>query len=75
MSIKILLREGQWLEVQGVLAHHSPQLSFGVRFVNLDEGLDHPIGCLIHQGHPIWEVQPQGSFRLKRIDMSVLQVM
>ena len=75
MSIKILMREGEWLEVQGVLAHHSPQLTFGVRFVNLDEGLNHRNRPLIHQGNPIWEEQPQESFRLKWIDVSVLQIM
>jgi hypothetical protein len=75
MFIKILMRDGEWLEVQGVLAHHSPQLGFGVRFVNLDEGLDRQIRSLIDQGNAIREEQPEPSFRLQQIDVTVHQVM
>ena len=36
LFLKILLADANWLELQGVVIHHSPRLGFGVRFVNLD---------------------------------------
>ncbi len=37
LLLEILLPNGLWFELQGVVAHHSPRFGFGVRFVNLDE--------------------------------------
>lgn len=74
MSIKILMRDGEWFEVKGVLAHHSPHLGFGVRFVNLDEGQDRQIRSLIDQGNPIWE-EPEAAFRFEQFDLTVHQIM
>jgi PilZ domain len=31
------LPSGEWLELTGEIAHHVPQLGFGVRFVNLSD--------------------------------------
>lgn len=36
LMLQILLRDDEWFEVQGVVAHVSPRLGFGVRFINLD---------------------------------------
>jgi hypothetical protein len=35
LFLSILLPDGEWFQVQGVVAHHSPRLGFGLRFVNL----------------------------------------
>jgi hypothetical protein len=37
LSLQLLLPDGSWFELQGVVAHESPGLGFGVRFVNLNE--------------------------------------
>ena len=37
LSLTILLTDGKWLELEGVVAHHTPRLGFGVRFVNLNQ--------------------------------------
>jgi hypothetical protein len=37
LFLSIQRDNGEWLELQGVVAHHYPRLGFGVRFVNLDE--------------------------------------
>ncbi len=37
LSLQLLLPDGSWFELQGVVAHESPGLGFGVRFVNVNE--------------------------------------
>ncbi|HJP91285.1 MAG TPA: PilZ domain-containing protein [Pyrinomonadaceae bacterium] len=37
LNIKLPLPAGDWLELTGEVAHHSPPMGFGVRFVNLSE--------------------------------------
>jgi hypothetical protein len=39
--------DGEWFELQGVVARDSPGLGFGVRFMNLDEKQEHQIGSLL----------------------------
>lgn len=46
LFLKILKPDGQWFDLQGVVAHHPPRLGFGVRFVNLDEKQHHQIRSL-----------------------------
>jgi hypothetical protein len=36
LLLEILRPDGEWFKVQGVVAHHTPRLGFGVRFVNLN---------------------------------------
>ena len=35
LTLKLNLPSGEWLEVTGKVAHHTPPVGFGVRFVNL----------------------------------------
>jgi hypothetical protein len=35
LTLEILLVNDEWFQVKGVVAHHTPRLGFGVRFVNL----------------------------------------
>jgi hypothetical protein len=37
LKIKLQLRNGDWLELSGEVAHQMAPLGFGVRFVNLDQ--------------------------------------
>ncbi len=37
LLLKILMPNGQTLDLEGIVVHHSPRLGFGVRFVNLSE--------------------------------------
>ena len=37
LFLKILMADGEWFELKSVVAHHTPRLGFGVRFVDLDE--------------------------------------
>ena len=47
LFLQILMPDGEWFELQGVVAHHTPRLGFGVRFVNLDEKQHHQIRSLL----------------------------
>lgn len=46
LFLQILMPAGEWFELKGLVAHHTPRLGFGVRFVNLDEKQHHQI-CLL----------------------------
>lgn len=35
LTLKLNLPNGEWLELTGEVAHHTPPVGFGVRFVNL----------------------------------------
>ncbi len=35
LTLKLNLPSGEWLELTGEVAHHTPPVGFGVRFVNL----------------------------------------
>jgi PilZ domain len=37
LTLKLQLPTGEWLELTGEVAHHTPPLGFGVRFVDLPE--------------------------------------
>lgn len=37
LTLKLQLPNGEWLELTGAVAHHTPPLGFGLRFVDLDE--------------------------------------
>ena len=37
LNIKFPLPDGDWLELSGEVAHHSPPLGFGLRFINLSD--------------------------------------
>jgi hypothetical protein len=47
MFLSILMPNGEWLELRGVVAHHFPRLGFGVRFVDLDENQIRQIRSLL----------------------------
>jgi Tfp pilus assembly protein PilZ len=41
LTLKLNLPNGEWLELTGKVAHHTPPVGFGVRFVDLsDEQLE-----------------------------------
>lgn len=48
LPLQILMPDGQWIELQAVVAHHTPRLGFGVRFVNLNEKQRHEIRSLLN---------------------------
>ena len=37
VNLKLQLPGGEWLELSGVVAHHTPPMGFGVRFVDLSD--------------------------------------
>jgi hypothetical protein len=37
LFLQILLPDGKWFKLQGIVAHHFSRLGFGVRFINLNE--------------------------------------
>ncbi|SRR6266851_6488358 len=43
LFLKILMADGEWFELKSVVAHYTPRLGFGVRFVNLNERQEHQI--------------------------------
>jgi PilZ domain-containing protein len=53
LFLKILVPDGEWFELTGVVAHHTPRLGFGVRFVDLDGKQHHQIGSLLRLHSPI----------------------
>jgi hypothetical protein len=47
LFLEILMSDGEWFELQGVVARDSPGLGFGVRFMNLNEKQQHQLDALI----------------------------
>lgn len=47
LIIEILLTNGEWFELKGVVAHHTPRLGFGVRFVNQEAAQRRQIRSLL----------------------------
>jgi hypothetical protein len=37
VHLKLQLPGGEWLELSGVVAHHTPPVGFGIRFLELSE--------------------------------------
>jgi len=70
LLIRILVSEGEWLELESVVAHLSRGLGFGARFVSLDEPLRARILSLIHRANPNVQQDPKGSWRLGNIESS-----
>jgi hypothetical protein len=67
LFLNILMPEGEWFDVQGVVAHHTPRLGFGVRFINLDEAQRGRIRSLIHQVNPMMKETPGSSLPFEQI--------
>jgi len=70
LVIRILVSEGEWLELKIVVAHLSRNLGFGARFVNLDEESRSRILSLIQRATSNVEQDPKGSWRLGELDCS-----
>jgi len=49
LEFKIRLPSGEWLELVGEVAHHTPRLGFGVRFIELDSVTREKIQMFIRQ--------------------------
>lgn len=47
LFLEILMPDGEWFELQGVVARDSPGLGFGVRFRSLNEYQEHRICSLL----------------------------
>lgn len=75
LFLNILMPDGERFEVQGLVAHHSPRLGFGLRFVNLDDEQRWTIRSLIDQVNPIREEQPEASWGLEQIDVTCHEIM
>jgi len=67
LFLKMLMPEGDWFDVQGVVAHHSLRLGFGVRFINLNEEQRRRIRLLVHQVNPARKESPRPSLFFERI--------
>ena len=52
LFLEILMPDGEWFELQGIVARDSPGLGFGVRFVNLNEKQQHQIASLLRIQNP-----------------------
>lgn len=52
LNFKLRLPSGEWLTLTGKVAHGTPQLGFGVRFVNLTEAQLEKIRSLITEMEP-----------------------
>jgi hypothetical protein len=53
LTLKLNLPNGEWLELTGEVAHHTPPVGFGVRFVNLSpEQLQALRGFIKHLNNP-----------------------
>jgi hypothetical protein len=81
LFIKLLLPDGEWFELQGVVAHHTPRLGFGVRFVNLDEKQNHQIRSLLGMHNPdphepsVTAERGENLVPLEQIDFTSLVIM
>ena len=53
--LKILMADGKWFELKSVVAHYTPRLGFGVRFVDLDEKRQDQIRSLLKTQSPSFE--------------------
>ena len=47
LNIKLPLPDGNWLELNGEVAHQSPPIGFGLRFVNLSEEQSEKLTSLV----------------------------
>jgi hypothetical protein len=52
LFLKILMANGDWLELESIVAHHMPRLGFGVYFVNLNEQQRHQIRSFLGIPNP-----------------------
>jgi hypothetical protein len=75
LFLQIMTIDCGWIEVEGVVAHHSPKLGFGVRFVNLGEKQRQPIRELIQQFSPVVEIRDEPAWQVEKIDISCHGVM
>jgi hypothetical protein len=53
IAFKLQLPEGEWLELSGVVAHQSPPLGFGLRFVTLSDEQREKLHSLLDHLQPI----------------------
>jgi hypothetical protein len=53
LFLEVLMPDGEWFELRGVVAHHTLRLGFGVRFVNVDEKQQRQIHSLLRIQNPI----------------------
>lgn len=59
LLLQILRPDGEWFELQGIVAHHTQRLGFGVRFVNLNA----------EQRDFIFSLLPNGSARSSNAEL------
>lgn len=52
ISLELLVPDGSWFGLQGVVAYHYPGLGFGIRFVNLNEKQRQQISLLLGKQQP-----------------------
>jgi hypothetical protein len=52
LLLNILMPNGEWFGVQGVVAHHHPRLGFGVRFMDPDGKQHQQIRALLLKQNP-----------------------
>lgn len=80
LFLQILMPDGAWFELQGVVAHHTPRLGFGIRFVNLDEMQKRQIRSLLRDSNPASAASHASTSRetsipLEEIDFTSISVM
>lgn len=52
LSLKLQMPTGDWLELTGEVAHETPPLGFGIRFVHLSDEQAEKVRSLIALPHP-----------------------
>lgn len=53
LVFKLQLPQGEWLELTGEVAHQSPPLGFGLRFINLTDEQHERLHLLLDQLQPL----------------------
>ncbi len=75
LLLKILMPDGGWLEIDGIVAHHYPRLGFGVCFADPDDEQRRLIQSLIDWVNPKQEKQTEACWPIKQIDVSCHELM
>jgi hypothetical protein len=52
LSLQLLVTDGSWFELHGVVVYQSPGMGFGVRFVNLNQAQHQQISRLLGVQEP-----------------------
>jgi hypothetical protein len=75
LFLKIRMPIGEWIEVEGVVAHHSPRLGFGVRFVDPDKEQRRLIRSLMEGVNASPEKPAEVAWSVEQVDVACRELM